>query len=127
MLQAVARPSSLAETQAFLAASERAEIVAGGTVVMPLLNYGTDAFDTLGWIHYRRGEFAEAVTALQKAKTLAGGARPDIAAHLGLALAKAGRQREAAAELTFALNKGGPSLPNRAEVEKAAAALKNAQ
>jgi CO/xanthine dehydrogenase FAD-binding subunit len=47
MLQAVARPRSLAEAQAILGGSERAVILAGGTVVMPVLNYGTDAFDTL--------------------------------------------------------------------------------
>jgi CO/xanthine dehydrogenase FAD-binding subunit len=47
MLQAVARPRSLAEAQAVLAANARATIIAGGTVVMPVLNYGTDDFDTL--------------------------------------------------------------------------------
>jgi CO/xanthine dehydrogenase FAD-binding subunit len=47
MLQAVARPRSLAEAHAILAGNERAAIIAGGTVVMPVLNYGTDAFDTL--------------------------------------------------------------------------------
>jgi len=47
MLQAVARPRSLAEAQSILGGNDRAAIIAGGTVVMPLLNYGTDAFDTL--------------------------------------------------------------------------------
>jgi CO/xanthine dehydrogenase FAD-binding subunit len=47
MLQAVARPRSLAEVQAALVANTRATIIAGGTVVMPVLNYGTDDFDTL--------------------------------------------------------------------------------
>jgi CO/xanthine dehydrogenase FAD-binding subunit len=47
MLQAVARPRSLAEAQAALAGNTRATIIAGGTVVMPVLNYGTDDFDTL--------------------------------------------------------------------------------
>jgi CO/xanthine dehydrogenase FAD-binding subunit len=47
MLQAVARPRSLAEAQAVLAGHQRAAIIAGGTVVMPVLNYGTDQFDTL--------------------------------------------------------------------------------
>ena len=47
MLQAVARPGSLAEAHAILASRDRAMIIAGGTVVMPMLNYGTDAFDTL--------------------------------------------------------------------------------
>ena len=47
MLQAVARPGSLAEAHAVLASRDGAMIIAGGTVVMPILNYGTDAFDTL--------------------------------------------------------------------------------
>jgi CO/xanthine dehydrogenase FAD-binding subunit len=47
MLQAVARPGSLAEAHAVLASRDGAIIIAGGTVVMPILNYGTDQFDTL--------------------------------------------------------------------------------
>ena len=47
MLQAVARPGSLAEAHSILASRDSAMIIAGGTVVMPILNYGTDAFDTL--------------------------------------------------------------------------------
>ena len=47
MLQAVARPGSLAEAHSILASRDGAVIIAGGTVVMPILNYGTDAFDTL--------------------------------------------------------------------------------
>ena len=47
MLQAVTRPGSLAEAHSILASRDGAVIIAGGTVVMPILNYGTDAFDTL--------------------------------------------------------------------------------
>jgi CO/xanthine dehydrogenase FAD-binding subunit len=47
MLQAVARPGSLAEAHSILLSRDGAMIIAGGTVVMPILNYGTDAFDTL--------------------------------------------------------------------------------
>src|SRR5690349_13090887 len=47
MLQAVARPRSLAEANSILASTDRAAIIAGGTVIMPVLNYGTDEFDTL--------------------------------------------------------------------------------
>ena len=36
MLQAVARPGSLAEAHSILASSKSAAILAGGTVVMPL-------------------------------------------------------------------------------------------
>ncbi|WP_202310731.1 FAD binding domain-containing protein [Mesorhizobium sp. L-8-10] len=42
MLQAVSVPGSVAEAQAMLQRSERAAIIAGGTALMPLLNYGTD-------------------------------------------------------------------------------------
>src|SRR4249919_3218011 len=47
MLQAVARPGSVADAHSILASRDGAVIMAGGTVVMPILNYGTDAFDTL--------------------------------------------------------------------------------
>ena len=47
MLQAVARPGSVADAHSILASRDSAVIIAGGTVVMPILNYGTDAFDTL--------------------------------------------------------------------------------
>ena len=47
MLQAVARPRSLSDAHSILGNSDRAAILAGGTVIMPVLNYGTDAFDTL--------------------------------------------------------------------------------
>jgi CO/xanthine dehydrogenase FAD-binding subunit len=47
MLQAVAQPGSLAEAHAVLSTRDRAMIIGGGTVVMQMLNYGTDAFDTL--------------------------------------------------------------------------------
>ena len=47
MLQAVARPRSLREARSILGKHDRAVIIAGGTVVMPRLNYGTDDFDTL--------------------------------------------------------------------------------
>lgn len=47
MLQAVARPRSLAEAQSVLVHTQRAAVIAGGTLVMPVLNYGTDDFDTL--------------------------------------------------------------------------------
>lgn len=47
MLQSVSTPASLAEAQAMLATGDKARIIAGGTVVMPELNYGTDAFTSL--------------------------------------------------------------------------------
>lgn len=81
-----------------------------------------DAHDTLGWVHYLRGEYTKAIPALQKAKAL-DGKRADIAAHLGLAYAKAGQNQKALAELKQALATGGPGLQKRAEIEKLVATL----
>ena len=47
MLQSVATPASASEAISLLSQSESAKIIAGGTVVMPQLNYGTDDFDRL--------------------------------------------------------------------------------
>ncbi len=47
MLQAVETPDSLSEAQAILASRGSARIIAGGTSVMPSLNYGTDDFTSL--------------------------------------------------------------------------------
>ena len=47
MLQAVIVPGSLAEAQAMLGSRPGAAIIAGGTAIMPVLNYGTDDFTTL--------------------------------------------------------------------------------
>jgi CO/xanthine dehydrogenase FAD-binding subunit len=47
MLQAVIVPGSLSLAQEALARHPGAALMAGGTVIMPVLNYGTDSFDTL--------------------------------------------------------------------------------
>ena len=47
MLQSVIVPTSIADAHAALAKHDGAVIVGGGTVVMPILNYGTDDFDAL--------------------------------------------------------------------------------
>jgi tetratricopeptide (TPR) repeat protein len=75
-----------------------------------------DAHDTLGWVRYRRGEYALAVSALQDAKALAP-ANNEIAAHLGLAYAKVGRKQAALVELKRALASGN-NVSNRAELER---------
>lgn len=80
-----------------------------------------DAHDTLGWVHYRRKEYPQAVTALQQAKVLAPSSN-DVAAHLGLAYAKTGQKKAALAELQRALNSGN-NVSNRPEVERMAAEL----
>ena len=81
-----------------------------------------DAHDTVGWIHFMKGDYNKAVEALKKAKQLSGGKRPDIAAHLGLAYAKAGQKSLALPELQFALASGN-ALPNRTEVQRVATEL----
>lgn len=47
MFQSVVVPKSLADAHAALAKNDGAIIVGGGTVVIPILNYGTDEFDAL--------------------------------------------------------------------------------
>lgn len=44
MLETVATPTSLDDVHAVLAKGDGARIIAGGTMVMPVLNYGTDDF-----------------------------------------------------------------------------------
>ena len=80
-----------------------------------------DGHDTLGWVHYRRAEYARAIASFSKAKSLAP-TRGDIAAHLGMAYAKAGRKQEALTELRRALLWKG-ELNNRREVEALIATL----
>ena len=47
MLQAIATPGSLAEAHAALSRLPDARILAGGTALVPVLNYGTDDFTSL--------------------------------------------------------------------------------
>ena len=75
----------------------------------------------LGWVRYRRSEYPLAITALEAAKKAAP-ARADIAGHLGLAYAKAGRKPAAAAELKRALEHPEQVTP-LADVKQALAQL----
>jgi CO/xanthine dehydrogenase FAD-binding subunit len=47
MLQAIAMPGSLPEAHALLSKQPGTRILAGGTALMPVLNYGTDDFTSL--------------------------------------------------------------------------------
>ena len=47
MLQAIIVPGSLSLAQEALAKHPGAALMAGGTAIMPVLNYGTESFDTL--------------------------------------------------------------------------------
>ncbi len=101
--------------------SEALRLAQAATLLDPTY---VDALDTLGWVHYRRGEYTNAVTNLAKASKLAPG-RLDIAAHLGLAYAKAGSKTLALTELKRAFA-SKPPLPNRAELERVVADLSSA-
>jgi len=58
--------------------------------------------DTLGWVHYMRGEFADAVSMLERADR-SKLKLPDISYHLGMAYYKSGRKQEAAEKLEEAI------------------------
>ena len=51
--------------------------------------------DTLGWVHYKRGEFAQAIRWLERARVAEGGENPIIIDHLGDALYRSGRAERA--------------------------------
>ncbi len=83
MLQAISVPGSLAEAQAMLQARDHTAIIAGGTALMPLLNYGTDDISALVSLR-KAGLSGIAVRAgkatIGAATTLAElGAEPDLA------------------------------------------------
>lgn len=63
--------------------------------------------DSLGWIHYRRGEFRRAIELLERADALAG-PEPTILEHLGDAYRAAARPAEAATAYRRALGNLGP-------------------
>jgi tetratricopeptide (TPR) repeat protein len=61
--------------------------------------------DTLGWLHYRKGDFAVAAAFLERAATLAP-AEPVHRYHLGMAVYKSGQKQRALEELERALGEG---------------------
>ncbi|GAB4243409.1 MAG: hypothetical protein OHK0028_21900 [Deltaproteobacteria bacterium] len=78
--------------------------------------------DTLGWVYYKKGLIETAYPLLSEA---AGKAKSNasIRYHHGMALAKKGRNREAAAELKAALSLA-PNFPGADEARKTLAGLK---
>ena len=67
-----------------------------------------DTIDTLGWVQYKRGAIDEAIESFKKALEL----RPDSASiryRLGVALSKAGSDKQARAALEQAI--GGSTFP----------------
>lgn len=77
--------------------------------------------DTAGWAHHRFGSGDRALQLLRDARLRAPG-NPDVKYHLAAALAKAGRQAEARAELNSALQ-GGVNFASADEARKLLQAL----
>ncbi len=78
-----------------------------------------DFQDTLGWVHFKRGESAEAIKVLEKVSHAEGRQSAGIHYHLGSAYAAAGRTRDAVAAHKTALKLD----PNFAEAADAKAQL----
>jgi tetratricopeptide (TPR) repeat protein len=82
--------------------------------------------DTLGWLTYRKGDYAVAASYLERAVGLAGD-RPDLRYHLGMAYAKAGQSERAALELRKATAAGVPPYPGIEEARATLAGIEAAQ
>ena len=78
-----------------------------------------DFQDTLGWVHFKRGESAEAIKVLEKVSRAEGRQSAGIHYHLGSAYAAAGRTRDAVTAFKTALKLD----PNFAEAGDAKAQL----
>lgn len=78
-----------------------------------------DFQDTLGWVHFKRGESAEAIKVLEKVSRTEGRQAAGIHYHLGAAYATAGRTRDAVTAFKTALKLD----PNFAEASDAKAQL----
>lgn len=80
------------------------------------LNDASAFADTLGWIHYLRGEYPMAVDLLSRAAQQAPG-DPIVRYHLGMALARHGESSRALEELRAAVQTGGFSEVENARLE----------
>jgi tetratricopeptide (TPR) repeat protein len=78
--------------------------------------------DTLGWVYYKKGLYDAALPLIADA---AGKMKDNatIRYHLGMVLAKKGKNKEAAAELKAALSLA-PNFPGAEEAKKTIATLK---
>jgi tetratricopeptide (TPR) repeat protein len=65
--------------------------------------YNATVVDTLGWVMYRRGAFALAITLLEQSSNQFGNKNPSVLYHLGMAYYGAGKRQEAHKTLTKAL------------------------
>ena len=59
--------------------------------------------DSLGWLYYKQGKFAEAAALLQKALALPDGTAPEVVQHFGDTLYRMGRGPEAIEQWAKAL------------------------
>jgi tetratricopeptide (TPR) repeat protein len=78
-------------------------------------------FDTLGWIHYRKGDVNQALDWLAKAQVNAPG-NPVFNYHLGMAYYRSGNPKKAKEYLQLALSTR-VSFPGKDEAEKAIAEI----
>ena len=81
--------------------------------------------DTLGWLHYRQGDFPVATTFLERAVSFAGN-RPEFRYHLGMALYRTGQNARALSELERA-TVDGTSYPGVEEARATYARLLSEQ
>ena len=82
--------------------------------------------DTLGWLYYRKGDYAVAATYLDRAVNLSP-KRADLRYHLGMALARSGQTERAITELRQALAVEGPPFHGADEAKATLAELEKAQ
>jgi tetratricopeptide (TPR) repeat protein len=82
--------------------------------------------DTLGWLYYRKGDYAVAATYLERATNLAP-TRPDLRYHLGMALARSGQTERAITELREATNGNAPAFEGLEEAKATLAELERAR
>jgi tetratricopeptide (TPR) repeat protein len=78
-------------------------------------NASAEVLDTLGWVHYRRGEYLDAIEALERAVSRAPDA-PSLRYRLGLALQKTGETARAREMFESALAAG--SFPESEEARR---------
>ncbi len=64
--------------------------------------------DTLGWVHFRRGDYAKAAAILEKTADSLDPVPAEVQYHLGMVYVKLGRIEKAKRHLSSAVNAGGP-------------------
>ena len=82
--------------------------------------------DTLGWLYYRKGDYAVAATYLERATNLAPD-RTDLRYHLGMALARSGQSERAITELRRVVAANMQEFDGLAEAKAMLAELEKAQ